>query len=268
LAELEQRSGDLALLIEAAHAAGAMLRSAVGAPVKVWNKGAAGPVTEVDLAVDRHLRERLLAARPDYGWLSEETADTAGRLHCRRAFVVDPLDGTRSFIKKDTDFCTALAIVEDGCATVGVIYAPVLGEIVAGAVGLGATLNGATCETSRADSLDEASMVGPSAMYAHARWPRPWPKTMRTTARAALAYRMALVACGRADGMVAVGAKHEWDIAAGAALIEAAGGAVSDSWGRALVFNKPIAMVAGVTAAGANLHPLLIERTALLPAPQ
>lgn len=267
LAALDQRQRDLTLLREAARAAGAHLRDAFGTDYKSWSKGAAGPVTEVDLAVDTLLKDMLTRARPDYGWLSEETADSPERLQRDFVFIVDPLDGTRSFIKGQDDFCTALAISVRGQAQVGVVYNPIREEMFAGAIGLGATLNELPCAPSDVGELEFCELAGGKHFYASSKWPKKWPASLRARDVPALAYSLALVAGGSVDGLVGVGRKHEWDVAAGAALIHAAGGRASDSHGLDLTFNKPDARVPGLTASGVALHPLLLDHTALLPVP-
>ena len=121
-------AADLPLLIEAAREAGRIARSFNGA-AKSWNKpGDAGPVTEADLAVNDMLEERLLAARPGYGWLSEETQDTPERLAREKVFIVDPIDGTRSFVEGDDSWAHSLAVAENGIVTAGVVFLPMRGQ--------------------------------------------------------------------------------------------------------------------------------------------
>jgi myo-inositol-1(or 4)-monophosphatase len=120
------------------------------------------------------------------------------------------------------------------------------------------------CE--RAD-LVGARLVGQRNRFADRRWKSPWP-AMDIIERQSIAYRLALVASGQADATVLFGFKNEWDIAAGVALVEAAGGRASDLWGEALKLNQPVPRAPGVAAAGANLHPLLIERTRAFPDPR
>ena len=113
---------DLALLRDAAKAAGEIATKHFRKDPEAWDKGAGqGPVTEADIEVDTMLREELTAARPDYGWLSEETADNATRLDRERVFVVDPIDGTRAFMDGKTGFSHALAVVEQGVPVAAVV---------------------------------------------------------------------------------------------------------------------------------------------------
>lgn len=242
------------------------MRDGFNADYEVWSKGAAGPVTEIDLAVDKMLKERLRSARPDFAWLSEETTDNAERLSKRRLFVVDPIDGTIAFIKKKPDFVTAIAIVEDGRAVVGVVYNPITEELYEAVDGHGATLNGAPLRVSDAAALEGARMIGPKDLFANPRWPTPWPP-MDIIQKNAIAYRMALVATGAYDAMVALGFKSEWDIAAATVIVREAGGRVSDPWDGEITFNNPDPRAPGVVASGPALHPSLIERVKIAPHP-
>ena len=115
---------DLSLLEEAAREAGEIARSFWREDPQVWDKGGDDPVSEADLAVDEHLKARLLAARPDYGWVSEETEDDLARLDLARVFIVDPIDGTRSFVAGEKTWAHSLAIVENGRVTAACGYMP------------------------------------------------------------------------------------------------------------------------------------------------
>jgi myo-inositol-1(or 4)-monophosphatase len=263
---VSDRAEDLALLRDAALAAGPIMRDGFNADYEIWSKGAAGPVTAIDLAVDAMLKERLRAARPDFAWLSEETADNADRLSKRRLFVVDPIDGTRAFIKKKPDFVTAIAIVEDGKPVVGVIYNPITEELYEAVDGQGATLNGAKITVSEASEVEGSRMIGPKDVFLNPRWPTPWPP-MDIIQKNAIAYRMALVATGAHDAMVALGFKSEWDIAAATVIVREAGGRVSDPWDGEITFNNPDPRAPGVIASGPRLHPSLIERVKIAPHP-
>ena len=253
---------DLALLRDAALSVGPLLRAKFGADFEVWSKGAAGPVTEVDIAVDRMLKEFLTAARPDYGWLSEEIADNTDRLDKRCVFVVDPIDGTRAFIKRKPEFCTALAVVRDGQAVAGVVYNPILEELFEAAHEHGARLNGERVSVSDTPAIEDCKMIGPEDLFSSKFWPTPWP-AMQRSQKNAIAYRAALVASGEYDATVSLGYKSEWDIAAATVITREAGGRISDPWNGDYVFNKPDPRVAGVVCAGPALHALLIERVTI-----
>lgn len=257
---------DLALLRDAALSVGPLLRAKFGAEFEVWSKGAAGPVTEVDLAVDRMLKEFLTAARPGYGWLSEETADNEDRLSRACVFVVDPIDGTRAFIRRKPEFCSALAVVRDGTPVAGVVYNPILEELFEASIGGGARLNGERVTVSDAEAIEDCRMLGPEELFSSPRWPTPWP-AMQRSQKNAIAYRLSLVAAGEFDATVSLGYKHEWDIAAATVILREAGGRISDPWNNDIDFNKADPRAPGVVAAGPSLHPLLIDRVTVTPHP-
>lgn len=247
---------DLALLAEAARAAGAMMLAMRGR-TRVRGKADGSPVTDADLAVDAMLRERLTAGRPDYGWLSEETADDPARLARRRVFVVDPIDGTTAYIRRKPWFCTSLAVVEDGRPVAAAIYAPELDELHLAEAGGGATLNGEPIRASQEQDLSAARVVGDPDLLRPPAWP---PFTVER--RNALAYRLALVADGRFDAAISPTPKREWDIAAGALIAAEAGAVVTDAAGAPLRFNTPDARAPGLLASAPALHPLILARAA------
>ena len=225
-----------------------------------WHRKADGtPVTEVDLAIDRTLREALLAARPGYGWLSEETADDAARLTCRRVWVLDPLDGTGGYLRGEREFCTALALVENGEPVLGIIHAPALERTWTAAKGAGARLNGEAIHVSRRTDLAGARIIGPASVNRPECWDDPWPEV--TLFRPpSLALRLAYVAAGEADAMLAPGHKSEWDVAAGDIIVREAGGLVTDISGRPIRYNCSPPRPHGVIAGPPPLHAAILAR--------
>ncbi|WP_425093081.1 3'(2'),5'-bisphosphate nucleotidase CysQ [Tropicimonas sp. S265A] len=251
--EADARS-DLALLIDAARAAGRIAVKHWRADPETWDKAdGAGPVTEADLEVDAMLHAELLAARPDYGWLSEETADTPERLQADRVFVVDPIDGTRSFIAGQRTFAHALTVVEQGRPVAGVVYLPLRDKLYAAALGYGATLNGAPITTSARSQPGGASMLAAKPNFAPEHWGGTPPDLARHF-RTSLAYRVSLVAEGRFDAMMTIRDAWEWDIAAGCLIAAEAGARVTDRLGAPLVFNSPGAKTPGALVANPVLH--------------
>ncbi|MBI1252412.1 MAG: 3'(2'),5'-bisphosphate nucleotidase CysQ [Alphaproteobacteria bacterium] len=253
-------------MIDAAREAGAVARARFGTPVDVRNKADSSPVTEVDLEVNRLLAARLRPARPDYGWLSEEDADDGDRLTKSHVFIVDPIDGTRAFIDGAPEFCISIGLAKGGRAHAGVVYNPITEELFAGGETVAATLNGAQVRASDRDVLEGAHLVGKTMLYGSSWWPEPWPDLELTFVQS-LAFRMSLVASGRCDGAVLPGFKHEWDIAAGAAILAAAGGTASDPWGAPLAFNAADPRAPGVVVSGPRLHGALLARTRSMPHP-
>ena len=250
---------DLDLILEAAREAGALAVSAREKGLKVWSKDGGSPVTDADLAVDALLKDRLMAARPSYGWLSEETADDPARLATTRQFVVDPIDGTAAYLKGKPWFSVSIAVVENGRPIAGVVLAPALDETYAATTGAGATLNGAPIKPSAATGLDGAAMLGDAKMFAYPGWPTPWP-SMRVESRNSIAYRLCLVASGDFDAAIALSSKNEWDLAAGDLICAEAGAVLVDHRGRGFTYNRPNPLLPSVVCANKALAPLILSR--------
>lgn len=252
-------TADLELLKEAAKAAGKLALDLRAKGLEVSWKPGNSPVTNGDLAVDALLKKELGRARPDYGWLSEETADDAERLARQKLFIVDPIDGTFAYVKGRPWFTICAAVVEGDRPTAGVVYAPELDEFYEATVGAGALLNGRPIETSSRTELEGARMLGDKKMFAHPAWPRPWPP-MEIEARNSIAYRMVQVACGAFDAALAMSSKNEWDLAAADLICAEAGALVTDHKGCGYTFNRPNPQQPSLVCAGSGLHPLLLER--------
>lgn len=251
---------DLALITEAAHEAGELAQRLRRAGLEIDYKAGNSPVTNADLAADALLKTRLSAARPDYGWLSEETADDRARLKKRRLFVVDPIDGTRAFLNDRPWWAISIAVIEDQRPVAGVVFAPELAETYAAAAGgRGATLNGAAIRTSGAAALEGCAMAGDPRLFPHPRWPVPWPR-MRVEQRNSTALRMCLVAAGAFDAAVAPVSKSDWDVAAGDLIASEAGCFVGDHTGAAFRYNRARPAQASLICAAPALAPLILER--------
>lgn len=250
---------DLDLLIDTAKAAGDIARGFVDASPQVWDKGGgAGPVTEADLAVNELMAQRLQGARPDYGWLSEETEDDTSRLQTDRQFIVDPIDGTRAFIEGSRDWAHALAVLEGGQVTAAVVYLPMRDFLYSASLGEGAFLNGDRLAVSDKTDLGGATVLSNKASFADKFWAAGAPPSgISRKFRSSLAYRLSLAAQGRFDAMMTLRPSWEWDIAAGALIVAEAGGHVSDQTGAPLRFNNPHPQVNGVVAGGPVTQALL-----------
>jgi myo-inositol-1(or 4)-monophosphatase len=259
-------SGDLALLGDAAREAGALALSMRAQGLKIWSKSEGSPVTDADMATDDLLKTRLLDARPDYGWLSEETADDPARLKKRRLFVVDPIDGTAAFMKGRPWWTVALAVVEDGQPVAAVVFAPQTDEFAEAALGQGARRNGQRIQASDADTLEDASILADAKLLERPIWPEPWP-AMRVEKRNSIAYRMTLVAAGAFDAAIALGRKWDWDVCAGTLIATEAGAKVSDHRGRPFEFNRPHPYQASLVCAAPALQPLILSRCAPISLP-
>ena len=251
---------DLALLTEAAREAGALALRYFDGANRVWDKpGGAGPVSEADIAVDTMLRERLTGARPDYGWLSEETEDGPERLSRDRCFIVDPIDGTRAFLDGGKDWSHSLAVVEGRIVTAAAVFVPRRDQLYAAARGEGTTLNGAPIAVSETTELDGATLLATRPNMDPKHWRRGGPPPVERHFRSSLAYRLCLVAEGRFDAMLTLRPAWEWDIAAGVLIVEEAGGTATDPTGATLTFNRRDPRALGVLAGGAIHGRLLAE---------
>lgn len=260
-------SDDLATLRALAVDAGALAMSFKddGRETRAWKKSGGSPVTEADVAVNTLCQQRLSAARGDYGWLSEETADDPAKRQTSRCWVVDPIDGTRAYMRDDPNWCIGLAVVESGHAVAGVIYAPEHGAMYEARRGGGAYRNGASIAVSECGSEAGCRLIAAQQMVAHKSWPEPWPEVVLAAPKPnATLLRMAFVADGSWDAAVVLGRKSDWDIAAGAIIVSEAGGLATTHLNEAFRFNREIPAQRSVIAAGKGLHPLLVQRSGIV----
>jgi myo-inositol-1(or 4)-monophosphatase len=263
-------ANDLALLEEAVREAGHIARRFFGGAYKRWTKEKGSPVTEADLAVDAFLTDRLRGARPAYGWLSEETEDDESRLKSDFTFVVDPIDGTIAFVRGKPHFTICAGIIAEGRPIAGVVYNPIANECFRAACGMGASCNGEPIRVSVRDEIEGCRMLADKPMFEHAAWSSapniPWPP-MEIETRNSIALRMAMVARGEFDAMMALSAKHDWDLAAAEIILLEAGAAVTAHTGDVLLYNGPTPVQRSIVAAGPALHAKLLARVAHLKLP-
>ena len=251
---------DLALLTDAAREAGRIALRYWRREPKVWDKGGEhGPVTEADLAVNDMLKSRLLAARPDYGWLSEETPDDLARLGCDTVFIIDPIDGTRAFIAGEETFAHSLAVAHKGRVTTGVVFLPALDRIYVASESSPPLKDGVAIVASGRERLEGANILTTKVNMQPEKWPGGVPEITRHF-RASLAYRLCLAAEGRFDGMLTLRPAWEWDIAAGSLIAEKAGAVVTDQRGAALRFNTASALADGLLALPPAPHVEAVRR--------
>lgn len=238
-------------LAEAVTAAGALALDMFSKGVETWTKGDNSPVTAADLAVDRFLNQTLLSIAPDWGWLSEETADNDARLQARRVWVVDPIDGTRGFMSGAPDWAVSAAVVENGVPVIGALFAPVTGELFTALRGGGARRNGALLRATDRHSLNGASAAGPNdALDA---LERTAPITRRPRGYS-LALRIARVATGEMDIALSRANSHDWDLAAADLLVREAGARLTTYDDAPLRYNALVPRHASLICAGTNLH--------------
>jgi myo-inositol-1(or 4)-monophosphatase len=251
---------DLDLLAGAAREAGALAMTFFRRNPGMWQKAGGSPVTEADVAIDSMLRAKLLAERPAYGWLSEETEiDPAGRGR-ERIFIVDPIDGTRGFIEGDERWCVSLAVAQSGRPVAAALFAPARDEMCTAIAGKGAWLNGERMAVSKQAGLPGARLAGP----------RGWLRTSAVQALGAdvqphvpsLAYRFTSVAMGRFDAAFASPRANDWDLAACDLLVHEAGGRLTGLDGLPPRYDRESVRHAALAAANGELQPGLLAAVA------
>jgi myo-inositol-1(or 4)-monophosphatase len=249
------RQAVIAAVEEAAALAHRQWRENAAPDAKVWEKSKGHPVCDIDLAVDALLKERLGAILPDAGWLSEETADDPVRLVAQRLWVVDPIDGTRDYVRGRGGWCVSVALVEDGQPLFAVMAAPVQAKLWVAEAGQGTTCNGAYLTAS---SRSE---------FAGARVPTDaLPKIDRDLVIVekpnSIAMRMTMVACDRADLVATLRWGHEWDIAAAHLVAQEAGAVVTNATGQPIRYNKAEPLDFGLICSSSGIHAAAVERLA------
>ncbi len=257
-------SDDEMLLDKAIRDAGAIALDYYNSSAKSWDKSDGSPVTEADIAVDEFLKTTLLKDRPDYGWLSEETTDNKDRLSCQRVWIVDPIDGTRSFVERTGEWCISVALVENGAPVLARIFRPLAQDMYSAVPGGGAKLNGKTIKTSVCEKLENCRLMTRGRVLDPVKWHQPWPH-MQTGIATSLALRLCMVADGSFDGTIALGSKCDWDLAAGDLIVREAGGNISNLYGQKMIYNgEQTRQSGGLIAAGNPLFKLMIDQAKTL----
>jgi myo-inositol-1(or 4)-monophosphatase len=239
-------------IASALHAARTIFQRFTPGEIETEYKSGHDPVTEADKAVDTALRERLL--RDDEGWLSEESVDDFTRLQKTRVWVVDPLDGTREFVAGIPEFCVSIAMVEDGRPVAGGIYNPATEEIFLGSLDRGMTYNGEPARASQRKDMEGAVILASRSETARGDWKQFEKAPFKSRLMGSVAYKLALVSAGLADATFTLTPKHEWDVAAGAALVESAGGIVRTLNDEPLLGNRRSPKLSGLVATGPLLY--------------
>jgi len=235
--------------------AGGLARAASGSPVKTWVKEHNSPVSEVDIAVNQLLKERLAAIVPEAGWLSEESEDGPARLAASRVWIVDPIDGTRSFIAGRPDWTISVALVEGSRPIVAALYAPISEELFLAVAGAGATRNGTPIAASPGGTLEGARIAGPGGFLDRLATVAPAFTVLPRIH--SLALRLARVADGTLDAAVASRTSRDWDLAAADLLVHEAGGALTTVGGTKLAYNGISTVHDVLVAAGLMRHQTL-----------
>jgi myo-inositol-1(or 4)-monophosphatase len=226
-----------------------------GHALESWSKDDASPVSAADLAVDRFLHRELGALLPAAGWLSEETADSPQRLGCDLIWVVDPIDGTRDFIRGRSGWCVSVALVSSGRPLLATLVAPARGEVFTAIAGQGAMVNGTALTSS------DCTVFSGCRVPADSLPPEDQDLTMVDKPNS-IALRIAMVASGAADLVATLRWGYEWDVAAAALIAREAGAAVSDAFGNPLAYNKRDPRAFGLLVSAAKIHGDAVERLA------
>ena len=201
------------------------------------------PVTAADYEADQYLAKFLGGEFPHDGWLSEETVDTSDRLEKKRVWIVDPLDGTKEFIKKLPEFCVSIGLVEDSIPVVGVIYNPISDEMFYAQKNKGAFLNANQIKISNVQDIKDASIVVSRSEHAKGLWNDYKSHFSSIKSIGSIAYKLGLAASSLYDITATVAPKNEWDICAGDCIINEAGGVMKKINGDSIIYNHKKTLV-------------------------
>ena len=253
-------AGDAALLKQTVREAGALALTMFRTEIRQWTKGQSSPVSEADIAVDELIRQRLQSVTPDYGWLSEESADDRIRLTKQRVWIVDPIDGTRAYLGGREDWSISAALVENGKPRLAAVFAPATSEFFFASDGGGTTCNEAAVSASKGGNFDIDRMAGPHFLLNRVRGATS--PELRNFKIGSLALRISRVAQGALDAAFVGGNSHDWDIAAADLLLREAGGQLTTLRGDALVYNRVQVTHEVLVAAGNERHAALVAHLA------
>ncbi len=257
-------ASDAKLLTRTVREAGALALTMFRTEIKQWIKGQSSPVSEADIAVDELIRQRLQSATPDYGWLSEESADDQSRLQKQRVWIVDPIDGTRAYLGGREDWSISAALVEDSRPKIAAVFAPATDEFFFASEGAGATRNDTAIAASSGTSFDIDRMAGPHFLLNRVRGTTsPELKNFKI---GSLALRISRVAQGALDAAFVGGRSRDWDLAAADLLLREAGGRLTALNGEVPVYNRAEVTHEVLLAAGHERHAELMSHLAQHPA--
>ena len=226
-----------------------------GHELEWWEKTPGSPVCTADLAVDGYLKRQLEALLPAAGWLSEETVDHPERLGRGLCWLVDPIDGTRDFIRGRPGWAVSVALVSEQRPLFGMLAAPARNEFWSAEAGKGAKRNGRTLVASRRTNL-HGSRVPADHL------PRIDADLVKVDKPNSIALRIAMVAADEADLLATLRWGYEWDVAAATLIAREAGAAVSDAFGQPLSYNKRDPRAFGVLVTSPAIHQAAVERLA------
>ncbi|WP_397590178.1 3'(2'),5'-bisphosphate nucleotidase CysQ [Sphingorhabdus sp.] len=247
------RDAVVAAIQEAAALAFASWRDGAAPDAKVWEKSKDNPVSDIDIAVDALLTARLRAILPEAAWLSEETVDDPSRLDARLLWLVDPIDGTRDYVRGRSGWCVSVALVADGLPVFAVMAAPAQDKIWIAASGEGVICNGTQLSGSIRQDFSGARVPANDL-------PRVDSDLVTVDKPNSIAMRMTMVACDRADLVATLRWGNEWDIAAAHLVAQEAGVVVTDALGQTITYNKRAPLDFGLICCAPGIHMAAVER--------
>ena len=249
----KELNDDLNIALEASKGAGDIIMKYYKHDYEIKEKGYHNPVTTADNEADDFLKKTLLDARPDYGWLSEETVDSKERLTKKKVWIVDPIDGTKEFIEGVPQFVVSIGLVDNGKPVVGILHNPATNETFYASHGSGSFLNEERFEVTKKDNIKEMTILNSRSETRRGLW-EPFKNSFkRLKPIGSVAYKMGLTAVGKADIFATLRPKNEWDVCAGVCLINEAGGKSINLNGQELEFNKEKTLIEPGIIAGYNL---------------
>ena len=256
---------DAALLTDTVRQAGALALSLFRTELKNWTKGASSPVSEADIAVNDLIADRLRSATPEYGWLSEESADDEARLGKSLVWIVDPIDGTRAYLAGREDWCVSVALVADARPVLAAVFAPASNEFFFAQRGCGSRLNEVAIRATPGIALDFPRIAGPKPLIE--RLNRSGGEISHHPRIGSLALRLCRVAEGRLDAAFAGGQSRDWDLAAANLIVQEANGSMTALSGDTILYNRREVTHGILVAAGRDRHANIVEQFRGLPLP-
>jgi len=246
------------ILLSAMRATGREILALQKSDLAITRKANNDIVTRADLLANDILKNHLATSFPDYGWLSEESIDNLQRLSCQRVWVVDPVDGTKEFAAGQPEYAISVALVENGAPVLASVFNPATDELFYAIKGRGAWLGETRLSCEHVSSGDKLMLLASRSEYQRGEWDY-FEQSHEVVQVGSIAYKLALVAAGKADATFSLGPKSEWDIAAGVLLVTEAGGIVTNQRRETIIFNRKEVLVDGIVASAASVNEKIFE---------
>ena len=264
-ADAEVLAREATLLKDTVRQAGRLALSLFRTDLKNWTKGTSSPVSEADIAVNDLLESKLRSATPDYGWLSEESADDEARLGRPLVWIVDPIDGTRAYLAGREDWCVSAALVGEASPVLAAVFAPASDEFFFAMRGQGATRNDVPIHATTGADMDFSRMAGPKPLVE--RLNRGGGEISLHPRIGSLALRLCRVAQGSLDAAFAGGQSRDWDLAAANLIVQEANGRMTALSGDTILYNRREVAHGVLVAAGRERHASIVSHFRSRPLP-